>query len=184
MARIFFSGALKPASSTPFQASATESPRAKASSPRPACSRLRFSTDALVAWTEVLEPSIPLLYSCDRATPIGQYTPLVPPVSTLMKVGAASTAVLAVIAAAAANRLIFLVSRMEVSPSLLWLYAEFHSRRPNRSGVDGARSAAQGAALDKSRGRRGREAAHARQRVRHGARGMAVHGLTSCRCYG
>src|SRR5574343_254836 len=50
-----------------------------------------------------------------------------------MKVGAASTAVLAVRAAAAAKRPNFLVSRMEVSPSLLWLYAEVHSRRcPSR----------------------------------------------------
>ncbi|MNP77301.1 hypothetical protein D3C76_1747040 [compost metagenome] len=61
MARSFFSGALKPASSTPVQASLTESPRASASSPRPACSRLRFSTEALVAWTEVFEPSMPVL---------------------------------------------------------------------------------------------------------------------------
>ncbi|CAE6965697.1 conserved protein of unknown function [Ectopseudomonas oleovorans] len=104
--------------------------------------------------------------------------------STLMKVGAASTAVLAVMAAAAANRLIFLVSRMEVSPSLLWLYAEFHSRRRRPGVIGGARSAAQGAALDKSRGERGAEAAHAEQRVQQGTGGVAVHGLTSCRCYG
>jgi hypothetical protein len=70
--------------------------------------------------------------------------------------------VLAVMAAAAANRLIFLVSRMEVSPSLLWLYAEFHSRRRQRGVVSVARSAALGAAMDKSRGGRGREATHAR----------------------
>ncbi|MNY37437.1 hypothetical protein D3C86_1720000 [compost metagenome] len=71
MARRRFSGALKPASSTPAQASATESPSAKASSPRPICSRLRFSTEALVACTEVFEPSMPVLYTCDSATPTG-----------------------------------------------------------------------------------------------------------------
>ncbi|MDT4858714.1 hypothetical protein D3C84_1054980 [compost metagenome] len=61
MARSFFSGVLKPASASPFQASATESPRAKASSPRPDCSKLRFSTEAFVACTEVLLPSMPWL---------------------------------------------------------------------------------------------------------------------------
>ncbi|SEJ19015.1 hypothetical protein SAMN05216280_10142 [Ectopseudomonas oleovorans] len=58
------------------------------------------------------------------------------------------------------------------------------ARRRRTGDVDVARSAAQGAASDKSRSGRGRKAAHARQRMRHGARGMAVHGLTSCRCYG
>ena len=47
-----------------------------------------------------------------------------PPVRILIKVGAASAAVLAVKAAAAANRLNRLVIRMEETPSLLWLYAE------------------------------------------------------------
>jgi hypothetical protein len=41
----------KPASLLPFQASCTESPSENAISPRPACSRFKFSTDALVACT-------------------------------------------------------------------------------------------------------------------------------------
>ena len=45
--RSFFSGALKPASSLPFQASLSESPSVKAISPRPACSRFRFSAGGL-----------------------------------------------------------------------------------------------------------------------------------------
>ena len=39
----------KPASASPFHASETESARARASSPRPACSRFRFSALALVS---------------------------------------------------------------------------------------------------------------------------------------
>jgi len=59
--RSFFSGVLKPASSTPFQASDSESPSVKAISPRPACSRFRFSTDALVACTCTFASGIALL---------------------------------------------------------------------------------------------------------------------------
>src|SRR5690606_26617131 len=161
MARRRFSGALKPASALPFQASSTESPREKASSPRPACSRLRFSTEALVACTEVLAPSMPLPYSCDRATPIGQYTPLVPPVSTLMKVGAARAALLAVKATAAANRPRRLLMRMDTTPFLLGVFRS--DRRPpnNLAGavplpknrapgpLPGARQGRRGAAIGK-----------------------------------
>ena len=49
MPRSFFSGLLKPASSSPFQAASRESPSVKAISPLPCCSNCRFSTEALVA---------------------------------------------------------------------------------------------------------------------------------------
>src|SRR3990167_3160474 len=58
MVRSLFSGILKPASSLPFQASLSASPSVRAISPRPACSRLRFSALALVTCAEVLAPGM------------------------------------------------------------------------------------------------------------------------------
>ena len=71
MPRSFFSGVLKPASSLPFHASDSESPSVNAISPRPACSRFRFSTEALVAWTDVFSDGIALPMTLASATPSG-----------------------------------------------------------------------------------------------------------------